>query len=58
MAHSIAEAARQKWPPFVLVAGLLAIGAVLEATVSSPRWAAVTLAAALAALALVDPSAL
>jgi len=31
MAHSITDAARQTWPPFVLVAGLLAIGAVLEA---------------------------
>src|SRR5581483_10812139 len=31
MAHSLAAAVRQTWPPFVLVAGLLAIGAVLEA---------------------------
>jgi len=30
MSLSIAEAARQTWPPFVLVAGLLAVGAVLE----------------------------
>jgi hypothetical protein len=45
---NVGEAAGQAWPAFVLVAGLLMIGAVAEADVLAP----IAIAAALVALAL------